>query len=624
MRCEGCGTELPDNAKFCHQCGRPVAGASLQDATSNVDMNDAPDVANVANNSKGTLDNTPVSDVANVVINSKDVPADALGAPAGSSTSDAQNSPDAPAEEAAEAPQGAQPQEDLAATSSLKEVEATQVRPGSPQVEVGDTVPVPTPVDATKEAVRLDLTDEDLVDSLVTDPSRPGSTGRMRVYAAPDPIAEEQAAEKNHRLGLITAAVLFVAALAMLAAFVTWRMEIWGGKTLPDTVGMDQAAATSLLEGEGFSVATTEVVSDNAVGKVVSQEPAGSRRVNPGSVVALGIGVERSVPEVEGMALEDAKEALHDRSIDHVRVEYENSDNEKGTVIAVTPSAGSVVAADEMVTLVVAQPYTVPDVVGLSEDDAKEAVERAGLTYETVMVASDQDPGTVVSADPAVGSELKANSKVTLTVSSPYPASPYAALEYLHCAPKDLSTYLRQQGYSLLYGATRDDVVAATWAGSAASPQVVIGPNPFAEYRGFQFWATDGLAAGAQIQGVRLTFDQDSAPDAAGALKVDQATVNTLMEACGLKTSSGTTTTATPQTLAPKASQAPEFIATAGTQGSDTWAIVVWRANDQVLAAVCVAPTQTLETNLSAAGISLDAYEGSMANLAATQLLIKG
>ncbi|MCV5656123.1 hypothetical protein OFN54_32785, partial [Escherichia coli] len=86
--------------------------------------------------------------------------------------------------------------------------------------------------------------------------------------------------------------------------------------------------------------------------------------------------------------------------------------------------------------------------------------------------------------DPAVGSELKANSKVTLTVSSPYPASPYAALEYLHCAPKDLSTYLRQQGYSLLYGATRDDVVAATWAGSAASPQVVIGPNPFAEYRG--------------------------------------------------------------------------------------------------------------------------------------------
>ena len=55
-----------------------------------------------------------------------------------------------------------------------------------------------------------------------------------------------------------------------------------------------------------------------------------------------------------------------------------------------------------------------------------------------------------------------------------------------------------------------------------------------------------------------------------------------------------------------------------------SWAIVVWRANDQVLAAVCVAPTQTLETNLSAAGISLDAYEGSMANLAATQLLIKG
>lgn len=592
MRCEGCGTELPDNAKFCHQCGRPVASASPKDASLDVDMKQ---------------------------------PAEPAEAPAAHTPApDAQSAQDAPDPAAPDASADGQSPEELAATSSLNQVEATQVHPKNPQVEVGDTVPTPTPVDATKEAVRLDLTDEDLVDSLVTDPSAPGSTGRMRVFAAPDPIAEEQAAEKNHRLGLITAVLVFVAALGLLVAFVTWRMEIWGGKTLPDTVGMDQAAATSLLEGEGFSVATTDVVSDNAVGKVVSQEPAGSRRVDPGSVVALGIGVERSVPEVEGMALEDAKQALRDRSIDHVRVEYENSDSEKGTVIAVTPSAGSVVAADEMVTLVVAQPYTVPDVVGLAEDDAKAAIERAGLTYETVMVASDENPGTVVSADPAGGTELKAGSKVTLTVSSPYPASPYAALEYLHCAPKDLSTYLRQQGYSLLYGATRDDVVTATWAGSAASPQVVIGPNPFAEYRGFQFWATDGLAAGAQIQGVRLVLDQDSAPDSVGALKVDQATVNSLMEACGLKTSSGTTTTATPQTLVPKASQAPEFIAKAGTQGSDTWAIVVWRANDQVLAAVCVAPTQTLEANLSAAGISLDTYEGSMANLAATQLLLKG
>ncbi len=26
MRCEKCGTELEDNAQYCHQCGAPVAG----------------------------------------------------------------------------------------------------------------------------------------------------------------------------------------------------------------------------------------------------------------------------------------------------------------------------------------------------------------------------------------------------------------------------------------------------------------------------------------------------------------------------------------------------------------------------------------------------------------------
>lgn len=545
MICDGCGHELPDNAKFCPECGRP---AGQEPAAANAEEKASP-------------------------------------------SSPAAGEPD--------------------------DVEPTQAVPKA------QPAPVPDDLDPTREQARPRELDGRAAGEAPADPFDPSTQVFSDATGPVFPVPPEpsEAKEQASKLGLISAVVVFVAAVVLLATFVTWRMELWGGRTLPDTVGMDQAQATQLLQGEGFSVATSEVVSDGNVGKVVDQDPDPGRRVDPGSVVALSVGVERSVPEVEGMTLDDAKQALEKRGIARLRIEYENSDREEGTVISASPAAGTVVAEDDVVTLVVAQPYTVPDVAGLSADEAQQAVERAGLTAKQVLVASDEEAGTVVSCDPAAGATLKQGATVTLNVSSPYPSTPYAVAEYLSCRPQDLSIYLRDRGYSMRFGASKDNVATMTWTGPAADPEVVIGPNPFARYEGFQFWATDALAAGAAVDGVRLEMTQESVPPDVGALKVDQATVSALMNACGLKASSGTTTVATPQTVEPKMDHAPDFVAKAGTSGDTAWAVAVWRRGDSVSAAVCAAPAKTLEDNLKRESVNLGDYGDSMANLAASYLV---
>lgn len=566
MHCERCGKELPDDAKFCVECGAPVPRVEDGGAVA-APADEAPEgAADCAEPQAPSGDEEPAAPTARLA---------------------------------------------SSATPTVVPGETTELASDDGREEAIASLG-PVHDGETQETARPAL--DGLEDTGMWDST--GPVGR-----APRPTVEGDAHTK--RLGLIAAIVVFVTALGLLIGFVTWRMELWGGVTVPDVVGEPVVEATAALQDAGFSVETKDVVSDDSVGKVVSQDPAGSRRVDRGTAVAIAVGVERTVPDVEGMTLDDARSALSERSIDHLRLEYQNSNEDEGTVISVSPAAGSVVGKDDLVTLVVAQPYTVPDVVGLTQKDAEEAVQRAGLTPESSYVASDQEAGTVVSSDPSGGASLKEGEKVKLYVSSLYPASPYAVVDYLETRPADLSAYLREQGYRILYGTSDNDVAKMTWEGAEADPVVVVGPNPFATYSGFQFWATDALAAGAQVQGVRLELSQTSAPDGV-TLKVDQATVTSLMNACGLKATGGTTTTASPSTLGISTTEA-SFVSKAGTQDDVSWVICVWKdARGSVSAAVCAAPSGQLQANLEADGLKLSDYDNNLAALAADQLCVKG
>ena len=151
------------------------------------------------------------------------------------------------------------------------------------------------------------------------------------------------------------------------------------------------------------------------------------------------MGVPRTVPSVVGASLDDARELLDDAGITNLRLEYKNSDEDEGTVLSCSPTAGSVVTADEQVTLVVAQPYTVPDVVGLSQDEAARVIGEAGLSSKVEWQEAEGTPLAVLSTSPEAGERASAGATVTVSVVAPGASSETHVADYLASSPRDVS-----------------------------------------------------------------------------------------------------------------------------------------------------------------------------------------
>ena len=214
---------------------------------------------------------------------------------------------------------------------------------------------------------------------------------------------------------LIAAAL--VVCLALAAAGVTWYLQLWGGKVVPDVLGKSQADATYVLEDKGFAVRALTVKSDEVEGIVLLTDPDAGRRAEEGSEVVIHVSTSRLVPELAGLPRADAAAALADEGLTAVSFAEVKSNSPEGTVLSVTPEAGTKVKAATPVTVEVAVPYTVPDVEGLPRAEAVAALEAEGYVVEERTYKTEEIPeGTAVSTEPAAGSQLDSGSTVVLDV----------------------------------------------------------------------------------------------------------------------------------------------------------------------------------------------------------------
>ncbi len=220
---------------------------------------------------------------------------------------------------------------------------------------------------------------------------------------------------KGGKIAAIVVAVLVVA--AVIAAGVTYQMELWGGKVVPDVTGMTQADAASALEGKGFTVRTTSVASDETEGVVLLMDPGANARQQAGSEVVIHVSTSRLVPDVVGKSQETAERLLSGNGFENVTYVQERSDEAAGTVLSISPDAGEKAKAKSAITVTVAEPYTVPDVSGMTPTAAAAAIEEAGLTARTVTVYNESIPeGYMIGIDPASGSEVTSETVVTISV----------------------------------------------------------------------------------------------------------------------------------------------------------------------------------------------------------------
>lgn len=250
---------------------------------------------------------------------------------------------------------------------------------------------------------------------------------QQREFKAPDASSKKKPA-RNRR---ITVAIILVVVLLFgggaIAIFVDWPdgtnladsmglSAILGGKKIPDVTDLDKEKATKELEERGFKVKAMNVKSDETEGSVLMTDPVAGSRLPEGETVVLQVAISRTVPEVTGKLIDDAQALFSSEGLTHVKVVTEKSNEPEGTVLKVVPEQGSKAVSTSDITVTVAEPFKVPEVVGKDYDSALAALEAEGYQVYVAYAYSESSEGTVLASDPAAGSVYNSGGFVTLTL----------------------------------------------------------------------------------------------------------------------------------------------------------------------------------------------------------------
>lgn len=277
----------------------------------------------------------------------------------------------------------------------------------------------------------------------------------------------------------IAAIVALVVVLAAgVAGGVTYQMELWGGKIVPDVTGMTQADATYMLQNKGFAVRSTTVPSDSTEGLVLLMDPGAGARQQEGAEVVIHVSTSRTVPKVVGSSQDSALKALSDNGFENVDVQLERSDEPEGTVLSVSPEEGEKAKASTSITLKVAQAYTVPDVSGMSYNQAVQAIKDAGLSSTAVYVYSETaSEGAIMGVEPAAGSKVPSDTVVVVSLAksraNELTAAARSYLTSTTLTASDGSSFTVSSVDSVSYQG--NDTVAFTASGKASKSVSVLG-----------------------------------------------------------------------------------------------------------------------------------------------------
>ncbi|WP_431813043.1 Stk1 family PASTA domain-containing Ser/Thr kinase [Kocuria sp. cx-455] len=193
-------------------------------------------------------------------------------------------------------------------------------------------------------------------------------------------------------LHLAIGAVVFVLSLA-LAGFLGWWLASGPGTTaatVPDVSGSSVATAERTLDGAGISNVGVHTTTNAQVpaGSVIATDPGASSQVRGLEQVVLLVSegpAQVDVPLVEGMSLDEARDAITRAGFSVGAVQPRFSEEPAGTVVEQQPASGSSAEEGSVVDLTVAlagPTEPAPNVVGQNVDSARESLEQRGFTVE--------------------------------------------------------------------------------------------------------------------------------------------------------------------------------------------------------------------------------------------------
>ena len=282
-------------------------------------------------------------------------------------------------------------------------------------------------------AAMKDDIDRYLAGRPVQAPPVPADTATAFIPAAVPPLSdatatqvvggqrgEEVPPEKRRTAPLILLGLLLAALVAAAAILGPKLLDSSPAQTpVPTVVGMTQAQAEATLTDAGLTADVQEQPSDTIEkGRVISQDPQANASVDPGSAVTIVVSTGKpdvTIPDVVGDNKDSATEQLQALGL-RVRVKEVDSDENKDDVVAVTPDVGTQVAANSVVTLSVSKgPKEVPDVVGKTQAQATRLIEAAGFKVSVLPDNASTEPKGTVTQQSPQGGTPQ-NSGSTVTI----------------------------------------------------------------------------------------------------------------------------------------------------------------------------------------------------------------
>jgi eukaryotic-like serine/threonine-protein kinase len=183
------------------------------------------------------------------------------------------------------------------------------------------------------------------------------------------------------------------------------------------------ADAATRLKAAGFKVARTDVEAATLdAGRVVKQSPGAGELLAKGKVVTLQVvGSIVTLPNVVGQTFDQAQLALQSLKLTVQRSDMATTTQPAGTVLAMSPVAGTKAARGTAVTLTVAKApqVAVPDVRGQDQTQASTVLQTAGFQVAVVPQANNTVPsGKVINTIPPPGTMANKGDSIQMVVST--------------------------------------------------------------------------------------------------------------------------------------------------------------------------------------------------------------
>ncbi|MEU4776349.1 Stk1 family PASTA domain-containing Ser/Thr kinase [Micromonospora sp. NPDC023633] len=253
-----------------------------------------------------------------------------------------------------------------------------------------------------------------------------GTPGAPQTRQMPARVGDPRRRKASSWLIATFAAVGVLAVIALAAALLSQR-DGDDRVTVPTVTGLTQQEAFARIEQANLVPKEGDQVFGTCQkGQVINQNPPANSPLEPNREVVVRVcgGVEmKAIPSgLKGSTYEGAKTRLEAAGF-KVERKLKDDAEKAGIVLGVSPTEGKEVAAGATVTLTVSRGNVgqVPNVVGSSEDDAKDELDEAG--YNVVVKRGREVPpeeaGQVTSQTPQAGSDLARGRTVTIVVTVP-------------------------------------------------------------------------------------------------------------------------------------------------------------------------------------------------------------